>query len=121
MLIITGFKAKFGGYMKTVKLLGVICFIFIFFSCVTTAKPTEIVKAESRYYIIPEIGIQTTVYIGELLIKEGRTSAQDAIYLNNDRGSVGWTSFHPAGIYKLIGRTDGASIYQHGTIMPGMK
>jgi hypothetical protein len=93
--------------------------VVLMIGCATT-KPNETIRTESQYYIIPDIGIETTVYIGESLIKEGRTSARDAVYLNEDHGKVGWTAFHPAGIYILIGKTDGASIYQHKTIMPGV-
>jgi len=92
----------------------------LFIGCVTTTKPTETIRAESRYYIIPEIGKETTSYIGESLIKEGRTSSQYAIYLNNDHGTAGWTAFHPAGVYKIIGKKDGYTIYQHSSIMPGV-
>jgi len=105
--------------MKKIAICAAVMMCILCVGCATTA-PTQTIKAESRYYISPDIGIQTTAYIGEYLIKEGRTSAQDAIYLNNDHGSVGWTAFHPAGIYKLIGKSNGETIYQNGTIMPGV-
>jgi len=105
--------------MKKAVFAVVLACVFVF-GCVTTTKPTETIKSESCYYIIPEIGKETTSYIGEFLIKEGRTSSQYAIYLNNDHGTAGWTAFHPAGVYKIIGKKDGYTIYQHSSIMPGM-
>lgn len=94
--------------------------VILFMSCATSIKLTDTVRTDSQYYIIPEIGTQATVYIGEPLIKEGRSSAQDAIILNNDNGTAGVTAFHPAGIYKMIGKKKDTFVYQHRMIMPGM-
>lgn len=95
--------------MKTI--IANIILAIIFCSC-TTTPPSEYIRAEPTYYCIPEIGVKNTVYIGESLIKEGKMTAQDAIYLNNSHGSQGWTTYHQAGIYKLIGRKNGLLIYQ---------
>jgi hypothetical protein len=92
-------------------------FIFLAISCATTDTIRK-VEAESKYYIIPEIGIETTAFIGENLIKEGRMLAHDAIFLSFDHGTKGWTVFHPAGEYKLIGRNDSYFIYRHGMLQP---
>ena len=97
-----------------------ILLITLLSSCTTQVKLTEIARTESRDFVIPSIGIETTAYIGEQLIREGRSSARDAIYLNNDHGKAGWTEFHPSGFYILIGKSKNDSVYQHRTIMPGM-
>jgi len=67
-------------------------------------------------YIEPSIGSENTVYIGEPLLKEGRTSAQDAIYLLVTHGKRGWSAYHPAGVYKLIGKIDNSTLYQGSTL-----
>jgi hypothetical protein len=81
-----------------------------------TVSISEPIRTESRYYTTPDIGVETTAFIGDSLIKEGRTSAQNAIFLNNNHGTRGWTAFHPAGIYKLVGKTNGSMIYQFDSL-----
>jgi hypothetical protein len=78
--------------------------------------PKENIIPVEKYYIIPEIGIVNVVYIGDSLIKEGKTSASDAIYLSSNHGTRGWTAYHPAGIYKQIGKDDLYIIYQGLTL-----
>ena len=80
--------------------------------------PTERVVAKETYYIFPEVGIPTTVYVGDHLLKEGTTSALDAIFLKNIHGTRGWTEYHPAGIYKQVGKADGYIIYQGSELEP---
>jgi len=94
---------------KLFLLLGIICFLI---AC-ATARPAEPIRAEAKYFCIPEIGVETTAYIGESLITEGKKTSQMVIYLNNSYGAQGWTTFHPVGIYKPIGKTKGVLIYQY--------
>jgi len=100
--------------------IGILLSIVLLFVGCASIKPSEIIRTEPRYYIIPEIGVETTVHVGDYLIKEGMTTARDAIFLNNDHGRVGWTAFHPSGFYILIGKDGDDLIYQHRSIMPGM-
>lgn len=76
----------------------------------TTIAPTV------EEYITPSIGSENTVYIGEPLLKEGKTSAQNAIHLLVPHGKRKWTAYHPKGIYKLQGKTDGFTVYQGSTL-----
>jgi len=104
--------------VKYVENLSVGCLALLtLLSCVTTA-PQETIKIEPKYYIIPKVGVESISYIGDTLLKEGHTTSQDAIFLKSNHGTRGWTTFHPSGAYKLVGKTDGALIYQYPELEP---
>jgi len=105
--------------MKYFRMVFIGIVVIIGSSCMSTVKASDPIKTEAQYYIIPEIGVVTSAYIGDPLLKEGMSSAVDAIYLNEEHGKMGWTAYHPKGIYKLIGKKDDMLIYEYGSADPG--
>jgi len=98
-------------FMK-IKLIAISALIMVLIGCATISFNPVAANIES--FIIPEIGTENTVYIGDPLIREGRTAAQDAINLKIEIGTAGLTAFHPSGYYILKGVTnDGFLVYQY--------
>ena len=95
-------------------LSGIFAICLFLMSCMT--MPTETIVAKETYYIVPELGIRTTVYIGDPLIREGITTEIDAIFLKNVHGTWGLTAYHPVGVYKQVGKAGGFVIYQGSTL-----
>ena len=82
--------------------LFILVFPFLLLSCSTT--PTINSKLpETKYWIIPSLNEVETSYIGDSLLKEGTTTASEAIVLYKDHGILGFSAYHPAGAYKLVG------------------
>lgn len=92
-------------------------------SCASVGKIDK-VQNETNYQIIPKLDTETTSYIGDSLLKEGTSTATEAIILKEDHGAVGWTAFHYKGTYKFVGTKtvngEIQKIYQGDTVMPGM-
>ncbi len=89
--------------MKRFSLLILIVSI-VFLSCVT--PPVDKKISEEKYWIIPSLNEEVISYIGDSLLKEGTSTASDAIILQKDHGALGWTAYHPAGTYKLEGTAE---------------
>lgn len=92
--------------------LSVLLFAIALTGCSTTMQPTELITGEIEEYIIPRIGLESTAYLGDTLIREGKTVTQDEISLYKSFGTQHFTTFHPAGIYTLYGRKDDLRIYK---------
>jgi hypothetical protein len=99
--------------MKRVLFFVVICLMLLLMSC-ASVRYTPVGPPTIQEYIFPAIGTESSVYIGEPLVREGRTAARDAIYLKVKMGNIKTGSVHYAGYYKLVGITkDGYTVYQH--------
>ena len=84
--------------------LGVCIITLLFVSCMT--PPVQKINNEENYWIVPSLNEEHVSYIGDSLLKEGTSTASEAIILNEDHGTLGWTAYHPAGIYKLEGTAE---------------
>lgn len=112
--------------MKKMVLLIFSCF-FMLASCVSqlNIKRTD---NEKKYWIVPELNVEATSYIGDSLLKEGTSSASEAIILKKDYGTMGVTAYFTKGTYKFIGvatkyintKKRKVKVYQSGAAMPGM-
>lgn len=112
--------------MKKMVLLIFSCF-FMLASCVSqlNIKRTD---NEKKYWIVPELNVEATSYIGDSLLKEGTSSASEAIILKKDYGTMGVTAYFPKGTYKFIGvatkyintKKRKVKVYQSGAVMPGV-
>lgn len=78
--------------------------LLVFISCVT--PPVDKKSTEEKYWIVPSLNEEVTSYIGDSLLKEGTSTASEAIILQKDHGALGWTAYHPAGTYKLEGTAE---------------
>jgi hypothetical protein len=81
--------------------------------CATPIISVDRVSNNAVYYCIPGIGIESTAFIGDRLIKEGTTITEDALFLKKSFGVKGWSTYHPSGIYKQLGFAGEDTIYQH--------
>lgn len=91
------------------------CFLFfsmIFTSCTSMVVPSGFVSEKSVDFIIPELGVENTVAIGDSILREGKTVTQDVIMLHSSFGTENFGAHHPTGEYCLIGEKDGSMIYQ---------
>jgi len=96
--------------------LSVLLFTVVLMGCTSTMTPTEFITGETKEYIIPEIGIESTAFLGETLIREGKTVTQDKINLYKSFGTQHFTTYHSAGNYTLIGKKGDSNIYQFDTM-----
>jgi hypothetical protein len=96
--------------------LSVLLFTVVLMGCTSTMTPTEFITGETKEYIIPEIGIESTAFLGDSLIREGKTVKQDEMTLYKSFGTPSFTSYHPTGNYTLIGKKDDSNIYQFDTM-----
>jgi hypothetical protein len=96
--------------LTSVLLVGTILFAMV--GCSTLA-PSEYYIPEVTSYIIPEIGVVNKANIGDPLLKEGKVSEQKMIVLKETNGVLGFTAYHPAGEYRLVGMKNGYSIYEY--------
>lgn len=98
--------------MKKTKLSSVLLITMVLVSCASI--PYRQLEPSIENYIVPEIGTENTVYIGDPLIREGRTAAQEVIDLKGNLGTPGLTAYHPSGLYVLKGITnDGFLVYEY--------
>ena len=112
--------------MRKNILLILSCF-FMLASCVSQLK---IQKAdnEKKYWIIPELNMEATSYIGDSLLREGTSSGSEALILKKDYGTMGVTAYFTKGPYKFIGiatksinsKRRKVKVYQFDSAMPGM-
>ena len=89
--------------MKRFSLFLVVLFV-LFTSC--TTPPIQEKISEEKYWIVPSLNEEVTSYIGDSLLKEGTSTASEAIVLQKAHGRLGWTAYHPAGTYKLEGMAE---------------
>ena len=106
--------------MKKIIFLSLTCF-FMLISCVSQLKNQKI-DNERKYWIVPELNFEATSYIGDSLLKEGTSSASEAIILKNDYGTMGVTAYFTKGVAtkSINSKSRIVKVYQYGTAMPGM-
>lgn len=77
-------------------------FVSVLFFIGCTSLPKSPISQRSQWSN-PKIGVTATAYIGDSVIIEGIEDAYETIRLKENHGSLGWTAFHPAGLYKYCG------------------
>lgn len=98
------------------KRIKVILYLLIFTMILTGCSSIEYIWVKPVYYIIPEIGIETTAFIGDSIVKEGNTVILDVITLYSSFGLEMMTSRHPKGKYILIGKKKDSKVYEYQEI-----
>ena len=83
-------------------------FVIIISLCLVscTTPPVNKQLGEEKYWIVPPLNVEVVSYLGDSLLKEGTSTASEAIILQQEHGKLGWTAYHPAGTYKFEGTAE---------------